>query len=142
MFKVILRGHKVAKGKAKGEALVSRHPIAFQGGIDTESGIIMDKNNDLVGTSVAGKILVFPVGKGSSVGSYRLYEMKRCNTAPKGIINLRADPVVAVGAIFADIPMVDRLDGNPLDLIETGDEVEIDADHGEVRVMEGSTTKR
>lgn len=134
VYKAILMGHKVAKGRAQGEALVSRHPIAFQGGVDAESGIITDKNNDLVGTSVADKILVFPVGKGSSVGGYRLYEMKRCHTAPKGIINLRADPVVAVGAIFAEIPMVDRLDGDPLDLIETGDEVEIDADHGVVRI--------
>lgn len=134
MDEVILRGHKVAKGKAAGEALVSHHPIAFQGGVNTESGVIKDKNNELVGTSVAGKILVFPVGKGSSVGSYRIYEMKRLNTAPKGIINLRADPIVATGAIFSDIPMVDKLDGNPLELIKTGDYVEIDADQGTVRI--------
>ena len=110
------------------------HAFAFQGGVDAETGVISDKNNELKGVSVAHKILVFPVGKGSSVGSYRLYEMKLCNTAPKGIINLRADPVVTVGAIFSDIPMVDRLDGNPMALIETGDTVELDADRGLVRI--------
>ncbi len=134
MDDIILKGHKVAKGKVEGEALVSYHPIAFQGGINPENGVIVDKNNELVGTSVTGKILVFPVGKGSSVGSYRIYEMKRLNTAPKGIINLRADPVIAVGAIFSDIPMVDKLDGNPLELINTGDNVQLDADHGVITV--------
>ncbi|MFC1892591.1 DUF126 domain-containing protein [Chloroflexota bacterium] len=132
---IILKGHKVAKGKAEGEALVTSQPISFMGGINPETGIVIDKNHELRGISVTGKILVFPVGKGSSVGSYRLYEMVRGKTAPRGIINLRADPVVAMGAIFSDIPMVDRLDGNPLELIRTGDRVELDADEGIVKII-------
>ena len=60
--------------------------------------------------------------------------MKLYRTAPKGIINLRAEPVVTVGAIFADIPMVDRLDGNPMELIKSGDTVELDADRGVVKI--------
>lgn len=127
---LILKGHKVAKGRVEGEAVVSKHPISFVGGVDPESGIIIDKDSDLKGVSVTGKIFVFPVGKGSSGGSYRLYEMARRRTQPKGIINLRADSIVALGAIFADIPMVDRLDANPLELIRTGDKVKIDADEG------------
>ena len=134
MSEIILKGHKVAKGKAEGEALVSHEPISFMGGVNPETGVIIDKGHELEGISVTGKILVFPVGKGSSVGSYRLYEMMRCKTAPKGIINSRADPVVTVGAIFSNIPMVDRLDGNPLELIRTGDHVELDADQGIVRI--------
>ncbi|MFC1869648.1 aconitase X swivel domain-containing protein [Chloroflexota bacterium] len=135
MAETVLKGHRVSKGKAAGEALVSQQPIAFQGGINIEIGAIQDRHNELTGTSVAGKILVFPVGKGSSLGSYKLYEMKRLNTAPRAIINLRADPIVAVGAIFSDIPMVDRLDSNPLELIKSGDYVEVDADEGTVRVI-------
>jgi len=134
MDEIILKGHKVAKGKAKGEALVSQEPISFFGGVNPKTGLIIDKNHDLEGISIAGKILVFPVGKGSTVGSYHLYEMARYKTQPKGIINLRADPVVAVGAIISNIPMVDKTDGNPLELIKTGDYVELDGDKGIVKI--------
>lgn len=130
-----LRGHKVAKGKAEGEALVSRQPISFLGGVDVESGLIVEKNHELEGKSITGKILVFPVGKGSTLGSYRMYEMMRNNTQPKGIINLRADPVIAVGAIIGNIPMVDDLDQNPLETIKSGDHVELDADNGLVKIL-------
>jgi predicted aconitase with swiveling domain len=134
MGEIILKGHKVSKGKTEGEALISNEPISFLGGIDSETGLIVEKNHELEGIRITGKILVFPVGKGSTLGSYRLYEMVRYNTQPIGIINLRADPVVAVGAIISNIPMVDKLDGNPLELIKTGDYVELDADNGTVKI--------
>jgi len=134
MDEIILKGHKVSKGKTEGEALVSNEPISFLGGVNSETGLIVEKNHELEGISITGKILVFPIGKGSTLGSYRLYEMVRYKTQPKGIINLRADPVVAVGAIISNIPMIDKLNGNPLELIKTGDYVEVDADSGTVKV--------
>ena len=134
MSEIILRGHKVAKGKADGEALVFHEPFCFVEGVNPETGLIIEKNHEYEGVSIAGKILVFPLEKGSTGSSFFLYEMVGCKTQPKGIINLRADPVVAVGAIISNIPMVDRLDGNPLELIRTDDYVELDADNGVVKV--------
>lgn len=134
MDEIILKGHKVAKGKAEGEALVSHEPLSFFGGVNTETGMVTDKNHELHGASLAGKILVFPMVKGSSAGGYQLYDMVAHKTAPKGIINLRANSVIAVGAIISDIPVVDKLDSNPLELIRTGDYVELDADNGVVKV--------
>lgn len=134
MGEIILKGHTITKGKAEGEALVSREAISFMGGVDPKTGVIIEKNHQLEGVSVTGKILVFPIGKGSSLGSYRLYEMLRFQTHPKGIVNLRADPVIVTGAIISNIPMVDRLDGNLLELVRTGDYVELDADQGLVRI--------
>ncbi len=134
MVDIILKGHRVARGKANGEALVCHEPLSFLGGVDPQTGLVIEKDHELEGVSVAGKILVFPVGKGSTLGSNKLYEMVRCKTAPRGIINLRAEPVVALGAIVSDIPMVDRLEGNPLELIRTGDYVELDADNGIVKI--------
>ena len=131
---IVLKGHKVSKGKSEGEALITNEPISFWGSVNSETGLIIEKNHELEGVSITGKILVYPVGKGSTLGSYRLYEMVRNKTQPKGIINLRADPVVAVGAIISNIPMVDKLDGNPLELIKTGDYVELDADKGIVKI--------
>jgi predicted aconitase with swiveling domain len=134
MDEIVLKGHKVAKGRAEGEALVSHEPISFLGGVDSETGLIIEKNHELEGVSVTGKILVFPVGKGSTLGSYRLYEMARNKTHPRGIINVRADPVITVGAIISNIPMVDDLDGNPMKLIKSGDYVQLDADQGIVKI--------
>lgn len=138
MKEIILKGHRVAKGKVSGMALVSHEPISFLGGVDPQTGLVIEKNHELEGVCVSGKILVFPVGKGSTLGSNKMYEMVRCKTEPRGIINVRAEPVVALGAIVSDIPMVDRLDGNPLELIRTGDYVELDANSGTVKVTPGA----
>jgi uncharacterized protein len=134
MTEIILKGHRVAKGRAQGEALVSQSPVSFLGGVNPETGLVAEKGHEIEGKSVSGKVLVFPVGKGSTAGSYQLYELAYCNNAPKAIINLRADPIVAIGAIISNIPMVDQLDRNPLEVIKTGDFVEVDADQGIVRV--------
>lgn len=134
MTEIIVKGHKVVKGKVEGEAVVSRKPIGFAGGVNPSTGQIVEKGHELEGVSITGKILVFPVEKGSTGGSDVIFEMARLHKGPKGIINLRAKSIVVVGAILANIPVVDRLDGNPLELICTGDYVELDADRGIVRV--------
>ena len=134
MVEIILKGHKVAKGKASGEALVSHTPISFMGGVNPETGLVVEKGHELEGVNLSGKILVFPKEKGSSGGSYQLYEMVRCNTAPKGLILLSAGPIITSGAIIGNIPMVDKLDQNPVEVIKSGDYVELDADQGTVTV--------
>jgi uncharacterized protein len=134
MTEIILKGCKVVKGKAEGEAVVSQKPIGFAGGVNPYTGRIVEKDHELEGVSITGKILVFPVEKGSTGGSDIIYEMAKLKTGPNGIINLRAKSIVVVGAIIGDIPVVDRLDGNPLELIKTGDYVKLDADQGIVKV--------
>lgn len=109
-------------GRAAGRALVSEEPIGFLGGVDPDTGCVIDPGHPLEGHSVAGRVLVFPTGKGSTVGSYTLYRLARNHLAPAAIVNAEADPVVAVGAVIADIPMVDHVD---LSCIHTGDWVEI-----------------
>ncbi|MCP4538397.1 MAG: DUF126 domain-containing protein [Chloroflexi bacterium] len=112
----------VKAGQAKGKALVSPDPIGFLGGVDPDTGIVIESGHPLEGECVSGRILVFPTGKGSTVGSYTLYRLARNGLAPAAIINAEADPVVAVGAIIADIPMVDQVKINS---IHTGDRVEV-----------------
>jgi predicted aconitase with swiveling domain len=120
-----LKGRIIYKGKAKGEALVTKDHISFYGGVDPEKGIIVEKGHELEGKSFSGKILVFPSGKGSTVGSYGLYRLKKNGVAPAGMINKECEPIVAVGAIISEIPMVDRID---ISKIRTGDLVEIDGE--------------
>jgi predicted aconitase with swiveling domain len=120
-----LKGRIIYKGKAEGEALVTSMPISFYGGVDPNTGIVLEKGHELQGQSVKGKILVFPQGKGSTVGSYTLYRMKKNGTAPAGMINKECETIVAVGAIISEIPCIDKIDVNK---IKTGNKVSIEND--------------
>jgi len=113
----------ITQGKTKGKALCSAMPISFYGGVDPETGVVVEKGHDLEGKSVAGKILVFPTGKGSTVGSYVIYRLKKNGKAPLAIINKESDPVTAVGAVIAGIPMIDHVETKK---IKTGYHVKID----------------
>ena len=125
----ILQGRSIHPGSAAGEALVSRMGISFFGGVDPETGIVVEKGHDLEGRRISGKVLVFPTGKGSTVGSYTLYRMKKAGTAPAAILNAECEPITAVGCILAGIPCIDRL---PLDRIFSGDFLRIDGTTGRV----------
>jgi len=129
MAGVKLIGRAIKEGRAEGEALVSHEPLGFFGGVDPETGVVIEPGHELEGHCIAGTILVFPRGKGSTVGSYTLYRLRKAGLAPAGIINARSEAVVAVGAIISEIPMVDSID---LSQIQTGDEVTINGDTVEV----------
>ena len=128
-----LKGRKIVGGKAEGELIVSQKPLSFLGGVDPETGIVTDAESDIRGESIAGKILAFPRGKGSTVGSYVIYALKKNGKAPKAIIVGEAETIVATGAIIAGIPMVDGIDVSKL---KSGMRVKINADEGEIEVEE------
>ncbi len=121
--KMELKGRTISKGVGEGEALTTTQPISFYGGVDPDTSEIIEKGHELQGKKVKGKILVFPTGKGSTVGSYTLYRMKKNGTAPAGIINKECETVVAVGTIISGIACVDKID---ISTIETGDIVTIE----------------
>jgi len=120
-----LKGRIIYKGKAEAEALTTTQPISFYGGVDPNTGIVIEKGHELQGLSVNGKILVFPQGKGSTVGSYTLYRLKKNGVAPKGMVNLECETIIAVGAIISEIPCVDKVD---VSKFKTGDKVRIEND--------------
>jgi predicted aconitase with swiveling domain len=132
MQQITLKGRVIVEGRCKAEALVSTKPLSFLGGVDPTNGLIIEKNHDLYGKCVKDKALCFSHGHGSTVGSYVLYSLSRKNLAPKAIINQTADPVVVVGAIIADVPMIDQVD---IKQIKTGDIVEVDAHNGIVKIL-------
>ena len=124
-----MHGRVIRQGQAEGEALVSQQPIGFFGGVDAETGLVVESGHELEGESISGRILVFPRGKGSTVGSYTLYRLRRKGLAPAGIINAQSEAIVAVGAIIAEIPMVDCID---ISCLKTGDIVSIEDNTVEV----------
>ena len=132
---MMIKGRVISKGKAKGEALVSREGISFLGEVDTRTGVVVNPKHPLFKKSIAGRILVFPRGRGSTVGSYALYQLKKNGKAPKAIINEEAEVIVAVGAIISEIPMMDKLEKNAFKLIKDGSKVVVDGNKGVVEVV-------
>lgn len=126
-----MKGRSIVPGQCEGEALVSSEPLSFLGGVDCNSGVIIEKGHDLNGKSIKDKVLCFPYGHGSTVGSYVLYSLVKKGLGPLAIVNQVADAVVVVGAIIAEIPMVDKID---ISQIKPGDKVEVDATHGTVKI--------
>jgi len=136
--KIRLKAKPISKGKAEGEAIVTKMPISITGGLNPYTGKIVEKGHELEGQSVVGKVLVFPHGKGSTAGPWQFYVAYKRGNAPKAIINVKAEAVVAVSAIITNTPMVHKLEKNPLEVIETGDFVIVDANHGIVEVVKKS----
>lgn len=132
MKPVTLKGRVIVEGHCQAEALVSLKPISFLGGVDPADGKIIEKKHDLCGMCIKDKVLCFPHGHGSTVGSYVLYSLAKNGLAPKAIVNQTADPVVVVGAIIANVPMIDQVD---IRKIRTGDTVEVDACKGLVKIL-------
>jgi len=127
-------GRRIFGGKAKGNALVTDQAVSFFGGINPDTGMIEEEGHSLQGRNVSGKVLVFPRGKGSTVGSYTLYRMKKTGTAPIAILNRECETIVAVGAIIAEIPCLDQID---IEKIPDGVVLLVDADEGKVETVEG-----
>jgi predicted aconitase with swiveling domain len=129
-----LHGRKIAPGRAQGPALVSRMGISFFGGVDPDTGVVVERGHDLEGQSIAGKVLVFPSGKGSTVGSYTLYRLKFNGKAPAAILNAECETIIAVGCIIAEIPCLDQI---ACEQLHSGDLLLVDGDNGLIETQEG-----
>ena len=132
---MILRGRRVMGGSAEGEALVSAEPVSFYGGVDPETGCVTEPGHCCCGENISGRVFVFPTGKGSTVGSYVIYRMKKLGTAPAAIVNVETEAIIATGCVISDIPLVDKLDGDPLETIMTGMKVRVNGDDGTVETL-------
>jgi hypothetical protein len=133
-----VRGKAVNGGIFEGEAIVSRSSFGFYRAVDSATGIVRDRRNELFGEKIAGKVLVFPEGRGSTSGAMMIAELARRGTHFGAMINRKTEPILASGVILArifydrKIPAVHRLERDPLEIIHTGDLVLVDGETGEV----------
>ena len=134
---MILRGRKIVGGRAEGEALVSRDPVSFYGGVDPETGVVTERGHAVEGECVTGRVFVFPTGKGSTVGSYVIYRMKKLGTAPAAIVNLETEAILATGCVISEIPLVDNIAEEDFRKLRSGMTLRINADEGTVEAIEG-----
>ena len=129
---VSFKCHKIAEGHGKGEVLISDDDICFYQ-TDPSTGKIFEKGHALEGQSVAGKVLIFCAGKGSSVVQGEgLHQLRKMGTAPQAMIIEHPDTTLVVGAVIWKVPLVDRVDKAFYDQVKNGSKVEVDADQGEI----------
>lgn len=125
-------GRKISPGIASGEALVTTQGISFYGGVDPETGVVVERDHELEGQSITGKVLIFPSGKGSTVGSYVLYQLAKTGKGPVAIINQETETIVAVGCIISEIPAIDKI---PITKIPSGQKLRVNATNGFVEFL-------
>jgi len=131
---IVLKCHKVIGGYGEGEALISHEPVCFYL-TDPRTGIVREKDHELAGKNLAGKVLVFPSGKASSVVQIDgLFKLASHSVAPKALIVKDVETVLVVSAFMTKVPLVDRLEKDPFEVIHTGDFVKVDAEKSMVIV--------
>ena len=137
----MMKGRGLVKGIAEGEALVSSESLVWSHGVDPETGTIDDIRVSVCGQCVKDKILIYPLGKGSTSGATWMLEAVRCGNGPKAIINKETELIIVAGAVLSEklygktIPVVDRLDKDPTEAISTGDIVRVDGEKGTVEII-------
>lgn len=133
-LEIALKCHKIIGGYGEGEALVSHEPICFYL-TDPRTGIVRERKHELAGKNIANKVLVFPSGKASSVVQIDgLFKLSSHNAAPKAMIVKDVETVLIVSAFMVKVPLVDRLERDPFEVIGTGDFVKVDSEKGIVRI--------
>jgi predicted aconitase with swiveling domain len=130
-----LKGYTVNPGEGEGEAVVVDTPFSFLGELDPSTGKIPSPFHPQFGQSLKDKILVFPTGKGSSMGPVIGWYAMKAGKNPAAMVCIEAEPIIASVALTANIPMVHKLDKNPLEIIKSGDYVKVDATAGIVEVI-------
>src|SRR5487761_1927246 len=131
---IVLHGRKVVGGAVQGEALVTTQTISGWGGIDPQTGTIIEMRHELRGQSFKGKILVFPGAKGSSGWSSFFHRARLAGAAPSAMLFNEMTTKIALGAVVTHAPALTDFDQDPLQIIATGDWVRVDADQGIVEV--------
>jgi hypothetical protein len=132
----ILQGEAVTDGAVIGEALVTSERIAFNLGVDEQTGVVVERGHALEGVSIAGKVLVFAGGKGSTASSFSLLQMVHAGRGPVAMVCRESDAIIAAGAVLARIPLVHRCVPDAVEAIATGDRVRVDGANGTVAILE------
>jgi predicted aconitase with swiveling domain len=136
---IVLKGRKVVGGCVEGEALVTAQTISGWGGVNPMTGTVIETRHELRGVSFKDKVLVFPGAKGSSGWSAVFHMTKLAGASPKALVFKEMTTKVALGAVVMRVPSVTDLDRDPLNVIETGDWVKVDADRGIVEVRKATS---
>jgi predicted aconitase with swiveling domain len=130
-----LRCHRGIGPAIEGVALVAHDNFSARYDLDRKKGVFSRPSHALAGQSYDGRILVLNDAKGGVATAWMLHEMKSRGIVPLALVFNRVNPILAQGAAFGNVTMVDRFDGDVTQLIRTGDRLRIDAASGIVEIL-------
>ena len=102
-----LNGRGLVEGKASGKLLVTGQQLSFLGGVDSDSGTVVDMDHELYGKNLAGVVLALPYTVGSSVGAYVIYNLHKKDLGPAAIVAVKGDITLVSGCALAGLPLAD-----------------------------------
>lgn len=137
MTTLTLQGHAGTGPRVEGIALVAQDNFSARYDLDRIKGIFSRPAHALVGQSYVGRILVLNTAKGGVATAWMLGEMVSRNMAPRALLFNRVNPIMAQGAAFAGLTMIDRFDVDVTEAIQTGDRLSVDPEKGTVTVERG-----
>jgi predicted aconitase with swiveling domain len=136
---IMLRCHQGIGPAVIGTALVAKDNFSARYDLDRKRGIFSRPGHALAGQSYVGRILVLDTAKGGVATAWMLRDMRERGIVPVALVFNRVNPILAQGAAFAAVAMVDRFDGDVTDLIWTGDELRVDPSAGVVEIRNRDT---
>jgi len=132
---ILLYCHKGIGPAVNGTALVAADNFSARYDLDRKNGVFSRPSHKLAGQSYVGCVLVLDTAKGGVATAWMLHEMKTRGIIPRGLIFNRVNPILAQGAAFADVALVDRFDGDVTQLFRTGDGLRVDPAAGLVEIL-------
>jgi uncharacterized protein len=135
---LVLHCHPGLGASVKGTALVAKDNFSARYDLDRNKGIFSRPSHALFGISYVAKVLVLDTAKGGVASAWMMRDMAKRGIVPAAFLFNRVNPILAQGAAFADIPLLDRFDGDITSLLKTGDELAIEPERGFVTVMSRS----
>jgi predicted aconitase with swiveling domain len=137
MMPIRLRCHPGVGPAVVGIALVADDNFSARYDLDREAGVFSRESHALAGESYVGRILVLNEVKGGVATAWMLHEMAARGLVPRGLVFNRVNPILAQGAVFAGVALVDRCaDGDVTRLIRSGDHLRVDPAAGLVEILD------
>lgn len=132
MAQTVIQGHPGIGVRVSGPALVAHDNFSARYDLNRIEGVFSRPTHKLYGESYVGKVLVLNIAKGGVATAWMLREMASRNMAPLALLLNWANPIIAQGAAFGAVPLVDRFEADITGLIQTGEDVDIDPSTGRV----------
>jgi predicted aconitase with swiveling domain len=132
---ILLHCHRGLGPVVTGTALVAADNFSARYDLDRKRGVFSRPSHKLFGQSYIDRVLVFDTAKGGVASAWMLHDMAARGIVPRALIFNRVNPILAQGAAFGKVALVDRFDGDVTQIFRTGDELRVDPAAGLVEVL-------
>jgi len=135
MSEMIIRGHVGIGPEVEGIALAASDDFSTRYDLDRDRGVFSRPSHKLFGENYVGRVLVLNGAKGGVASAWMLREMAQMGKSPLALLLNDANPVMAQGAAFAELPFMDRFEVDITTTIKTGDRIMVEPARGLVRIL-------